>query len=250
MNNDMFETKMRSFEYFHSLKLLPETYTIIRVDGRSFSKFTKSENFSKPFDSRFHNFMVETTKALMLELEGLYAYTESDEISILFPIDNWNLFDKSVEKLVSISASIASSNFSYISNKIVSFDSRLCSLANKSLVVDYFNWRQADATRCALNGWSYWTLRKLGNSARKATSMLDKQTREFKNELLFSNGINFNDTPTWQRRGTGIYWENYEKKGYNPITEKEVVTTRRRLKVDENLPIKEDYSRFIQDILR
>jgi len=248
MNNDQFESKMRSLEYFHNLRLLPETYTVIRVDGRSFSNFTYNSKFDKPFDLTFHSWMIETTKALITDLDGLYAFTESDEISILFPL-NWNLFDRSVEKLVSISASIASSNFTHLSGSIVSFDSRLISLANKSQVIDYFLWRQADAARCALNGYSYWTLRNLGHSARKATSILDKQTREFKNKLLFSNGINFNDVPSWQRRGTGIYWETYDKTGYNPITQEEVLTTRRRLKVDEDLPMKEDYGKFLESLI-
>lgn len=249
MNNDLFESKMRSLEYFHNLRLLLKTNTVIRVDGRSFSNFTYNSKFDKPFDLTFHSWMIETTKALVNELGGLYGYTESDEISILFPTD-WDLFDRSVEKLVSISASIASSTFTFLSSSIVSFDSRLISLANKSQVIDYFLWRQSDATRCALNGYSYWTLRSLGNSARKATSILDGKTREFKNELLFENGINFNEVPTWQRRGTGIYWETYEKRGYNPLTKEEVLTERRRLKVDEDLPMKDDYGVFIEKLLR
>ena len=247
MNNDTFEAKMRSLEYFHNLKLLSETYTVIRVDGRSFSNFTSSDKFDKPFDLTFHSWMVETTKALVNELGGIYGYTESDEISILFPPD-WDLFNRSVEKLVSISASIASSTFTHLSSSIVSFDSRIISLVNKSQVIDYFLWRQADATRCALNGYSYWTLRSLGHSARKATIILDEKTREFKNELLFENGINFNEVPPWQRRGTGIYWETYEKKGYNPLTKEEVLTTRRRLLVDEDLPMKDEYSKFIESL--
>jgi Uncharacterized conserved protein len=257
MNNDAFasteprleESKMRSFEYFHNLRLLPETYTVIRVDGRSFSKFTLDSNFEKPFDIEFHKLMVDTTKALLTELDGIYAFTESDEISILFS-PTWNLFDRSVEKLVSISASIASSTFTSLSSSIVSFDSRLISLVNKSQVVDYFLWRQADATRCALNGYSYWTLRKNGESARKATSKLDKQTISFKNELLFENGINFNEVPSWQRRGTGIYWETYEKKGFNPIIQEEVSAIRRRLKVDEDLPMKDAYGKFIESFFK
>jgi tRNA(His) 5'-end guanylyltransferase len=27
-----------------------------------------------------------------------------------------------------------------------------------------------------------------------------------KNELLFADGISFNEVPVWQRRGTGLYW--------------------------------------------
>lgn len=248
MKNDVFEAKMRSLEYFHNLRLLPETYTVIRLDGRSFSNFTASSKFDKPFDGRFHSMMLDTTKAIVTELGGVYAYTESDEISILFPPE-WDLFDRSVEKLVSVSASIASSNFTYFSNSIVSFDSRIISLVNHQQVIDYFLWRQADATRCALNGYSYWTLRSLGKSPRAATSELDKQTVSFKNELLFENGINFNDVPAWQRRGTGIYWEEYEKVGFNPVTNQEVLTSRRRLKVDEKLPIKEEYGNFINQLI-
>lgn len=41
--------------------------------------------------------MVETAKVLLSELDGIYAYTESDEISVWFPPD-WDLFDRSLEK--------------------------------------------------------------------------------------------------------------------------------------------------------
>ncbi len=79
--------------------------------------------------------------------------------------------------------------------------------------------------------------------------MLDGQSVAFKNELLFQHGINFNELPTWQRRGVGLYWEEYEKQGYNPIQEKEVVTLRRRVKLDEELPMKEAYEEFIYRLL-
>ena len=116
-------------------------------------------------------------------------------------------------------------------------------------MVDYFRWRQADATRCALNGWCYWTLRKAGKSVGKATSTLERQSVAFKNELLFQHGINFNDLPTWQRRGVGLYWEQYEKEGYNPILDKAVVVKRRRIKLDDELPMKNEYGEFIQRLL-
>ncbi|MFY0581846.1 hypothetical protein ACN28S_53015 [Cystobacter fuscus] len=48
------------------------------------------------------------------------------------------------------------------------FDSRVWLGVNEDAVLDYFRWRQADATRCALNGWCYWTLRKEGQSAAQA----------------------------------------------------------------------------------
>lgn len=247
MDRDTFEKQMRSLEYFHSFRILPGAWTVIRVDGRSFSHFTESR-FEKPFDLKFHNLMIQTAKALLEELQGIYAYTESDEISILLP-QNWDLFDRSLEKIVSISASIASANFTHAAQTIVTFDSRVWMAANQSQVVDYFNWRQADATRCALNGWCYWTLRKVGQSVGQATSALEGKSVAFKNELLFEHGINFNNLPIWQRRGTGLYWEIYEKEGFNPIENKTVFTQRRRIKVDEELPMKEAYGEFIAGIL-
>ena len=247
MDNDAFEKQMRSLEYFHSLRILPGAWVIIRLDGRGFSRFTESR-FDKPFDLKFHQLMVQTTKVLLEELHGIYAYTESDEISVLFPT-TWDLFDRSLEKIVSISASIASATFTHAAQTPVNFDSRVWLGVNKSQVVDYFCWRQADATRCALNGWCYWTLRQAGKSVSEATAALEKQPVAFKNELLFQHGINFNDLPTWQRRGVGLYWEEYEKEGYNPIQNQAVVAKRRRIKLDEELPMKEAYTEFILRIV-
>lgn len=247
MESDVFEKQMRALEYFHNLRFLPGVWAVIRVDGRGFSKFTKSR-FDKPFDRKFHDLMVQTATALLTGLHGIYAYTESDEISVLVP-PSWDMFDRVLEKAISISASIASATFTHACQTPVNFDSRVWLGADTSQVVDYFRWRQADATRCTLNGWCYWKLREAGKSAKEATATLDNQTVAFKNELLFQHGINFNNLPTWQRRGTGLYWEAYEKRGYDPIKEKEVVATRRRVKVDEELPMKEAYDRFIQRIL-
>jgi tRNA(His) guanylyltransferase len=111
VDNNAFEKRMRQMEYFHSLRLLPGAWVVIRVDGRGFSRFTQSR-FEKPFDLEFHNLMVQTASALLGELHGIYAYTESDEISVLFH-PNWDLFDRSLEKVISISASIASSTFTH-----------------------------------------------------------------------------------------------------------------------------------------
>jgi tRNA(His) guanylyltransferase len=83
---------------------------VLRLDGRSFSRLTEA-SFQKPFDERFHELMSNTSEALLSDMGGLYAYTESDEISVLFPRD-FDLFDREVEKLVSISAAVAAGTFS------------------------------------------------------------------------------------------------------------------------------------------
>lgn len=60
---------MRALEYYHTLKLLPGTWTVLRVDGRGFSHLT-AEHFEKPFDERFHQGMVTTAQAMREEFQG------------------------------------------------------------------------------------------------------------------------------------------------------------------------------------
>src|ERR1051325_9249696 len=119
-----FEARMRQLGHFHGIRLIPGAWPIIRVDGRSFSRFTESR-FEKPFDPAFRDLMIRAAETLLRELQGIYAYTESDEISLLLPRD-WNLFDRELEKAVSISASVASSAFSLACGSAAHFDSRIC----------------------------------------------------------------------------------------------------------------------------
>jgi hypothetical protein len=74
-------------------------------------------------------------EALLEELHGIYGYTESDEISLLFRRD-WNLFDREVEKLVSISASIASATFTLACQRLAHFDSRIWLGIDHSQVIE------------------------------------------------------------------------------------------------------------------
>jgi tRNA(His) 5'-end guanylyltransferase len=248
MGKQDLEQRMRSLEYFHAVRALPGTWTILRVDGRGFSRLTATR-FAKPFDRRFCDLMVTTAQALFAELHGIYAYTESDEISVLFH-PRWDFFDRKVEKLVSVSAGIASATFTHALGETAHFDSRIWLGVDSSLVVDYFLWRQSDAVMCALNGWSYWIVRRSGKSAKDATEMLHNKSVRFKNELLFQHGVNFNNLPAWQRRGIGLYLEVYEKDGYNPIAHTKVVTMRRRTKIDADLPIRDEYRNLLNKILK
>jgi tRNA(His) 5'-end guanylyltransferase len=70
-----------------------------------------------------------------------------------------------------------------------------------------------------------------------------------KNEMLFQWGINYNDLPKWQKRGIGFYYEIVEKKAVNPLTNGEMIVNRRTLKTNWDLPIDEEYSNFVAQIL-
>ena len=89
MKFDDLDKKMRVFETSADLCVLPGMFMVARLDGRSFTRLTKEVcQFEAPFDERFRDLMVATTESLMTcGFRVLYAYTESDEISLLFDPD-------------------------------------------------------------------------------------------------------------------------------------------------------------------
>lgn len=242
------EDKMRKFECYHSDRVLPNTWIVIRVDGKGFSKLTENNNFTKPFSNTFSDYMVKTATTLFDEFDAIYAFTEHDEISILLRFDA-DLYDRRVEKLATVSAGITSAAFTKYSNILGAFDSRIIVLPQFQDVIDYFQWRQNDAARCSINSYCYWTARNLDElSVGQATKLFERQTNAFKNEYLFSHDINFNDLPTWQRRGTGIYRCEYIKEGYNPIKNESILVSRKKPFIDRELPMKSDYGDFIENL--
>ena len=178
----------------------------------------------------------------------IYGYTQSDEISLLFhPQEDG--FGRKMRKYLSILAGEASAFFTRAFGDMGCFDARLSLLPTADLVVDYFRWRNEDAHRNALNAHCYWLLRKEGLSANEATQRLVGITTSEKNQLLFQRSLNFDQLPLWQKRGVGLYHGNREKHGMNPKTGKTTTTTRRCLEVNMHLPMKEEYSRFVRQLI-
>ena len=250
MKFDDLDTKMRCYEQSIDQHVLSDMYLVARLDGRSFSRLTKEIcDFEVPFDERFRDIMVNTVKVLMdCGFRVVYGFTESDEISLLFHKDE-DTFGRKVRKFNSILAGTASAAFSLQLGQVAALDCRLVPLPNLERVQDYFLWRQEDAHRNALNAHCYWMLRKEGMSVKDATEMLEGKSVSFKNELLFSRGINFDKLPSWQKRGIGVHWGDVEKTGYNPITKQVVETIRKALTVDYELPIGEEYAKYVISFL-
>ncbi|MDR2920823.1 MAG: hypothetical protein LBV72_15860 [Tannerella sp.] len=250
MNFDELDKKMRIYETIHDLCVPPEMYIVARIDGRGFTKLTKEKiPFEVPFDVRFRDYMIETTKHLMnCGFKIIYGYTQSDEISLLFYLND-NGFSRKIRKLNSVLAGEASAKFSVLLGQPAAFDCRISELPNPDLVIDYFRWRSEDAHRNSLNAHCYWLLRKSGLSKTEATKKISGISIADKNELLFSHNINYNDLPSWQKRGVGIFYKTVEKEGLNRKTKEKIIYTRNQLHVEYELPQKEQYDHLLDHII-
>lgn len=113
--NDSIGTRMK--EYYEAVpktKLMRRTPVALRIDGKSFHTFTRG--FQKPFDMILMKSMQETMKYLCKNIQGcVFGYTQSDEITLILidyqtlATDAW--FDYEVQKLCSVSASMATMAF-------------------------------------------------------------------------------------------------------------------------------------------
>lgn len=251
MSADDLETRMRRFEAADDAAAMPGVFLVLRADGRNFTRLTKDQHrFEAPFDERFRDAMVAATRRLFeCGLRTVFGYTESDELSILLHKDDAP-FDRKLRKLNSVVASEVSATFSLALSLPAAFDCRVIPLPSGRDVVDYFRWRMADATRNALSGWAYWTLRREGLSSKQATARLDGLATAAKNELLFQRGINFNDLPAWQRRGVGVRWTSERRVGVDKRTNTPVEATGRALLTELELPMKAAAISYLEDRVR
>ncbi|MFZ4538416.1 tRNA(His) guanylyltransferase Thg1 family protein [Propionivibrio sp.] len=250
MRFDDIDARMRVFETNHDHCVLPGLYIVARIDGRSFTRLTRERHpFEAPYDPRFRDLMLETVQHLMnCGFQAIYAYTQSDEISILFH-PNESSFSRKERKFISILAGEASARFSLSLGDVAAFDARISLLPSQNLVIDYFRWRMEDASRNCLNGHCYWSLREEGISAGDATQQLKGMSNPQKHDLIFARGKNFNDLPSWQKRGSGVYWQEVSVSGVNPMTGQEKNTARRSLVTDIELPLGEPYEDLLASIL-
>lgn len=179
--------KQREAE-LRTLDIIPATsHYIIRVDGRSFSKFTKA--FAKPFDGLIVQAMTDAATAVCADLKCTFAYTESDEITFVFkskPTDGYqHVFGGKVAKLLSTCAALTSVAFyKAISTACPAldlgmphFDARLVDVIDRQLsdsrLMRAVVWRQNDAIRnsismVAQSMFSHSQLQGVGSAAKLA----------------------------------------------------------------------------------
>lgn len=158
---DEFGNRMKAYEKAENpAQFGPGDYVAARIDGRTFSKFTKS--FNKPFDPSLMRAMRETTRYLIEKTNAVIGYTQSDEITLLWkvPDEGEMLFNGKKSKLTSVLASMATIKFAsslidqkfleIVRTKLPHFDCRVWKLPNAMEATNVLLWRAQDARRNAV----------------------------------------------------------------------------------------------------
>ena len=186
---------MKALEREWTLTLPAHGYKILRLDGRSFSRWTK-KHCKKPFDANFSDAMNWTAQELCEEIQGTrFAYVQSDEISVLVTDlgekeQQW--FGGDVSKTCSVSASVATNAFNLWFDErnrdgvegCAQFDARVFALPDRLAVEKYFLWRQADAYR---NAVSMLASHHFSPKQLHGKSVYDRLTMLAKKEIYIAN---------------------------------------------------------------
>ncbi len=239
MKKDSLGDRMKNnYENRSQLNLPRRTYTVIRLDGKAFHSYTRG--LVRPYDTNLMEDMDETAKYLCENIQGCkFAYVQSDEITLVLTdfdtiqTDAW--FDGNVQKIVSVSASMATAKFnqlrlqrsmikdfeSMVSSQKVSdlesdwhqakaqpqvgklafFDSRVFVIPDMHEVVNMLIWRQQDATRNSI---------QMAAQSMFSHSELQGVNCSLLQEKMFSQrGVNWNDYPDGFKRGRCVLKKSY-----------------------------------------
>ena len=237
--NDSLGDRMKlNYENRSKTYLTRRTPVIIRLDGCHFHTFTRG--FAKPFDKRLMEAMQETTLELCKNIQGcVLGYTQSDEITLILvdykALDTDAWFDYSVQKLCSVSASLATMYFNRIFRKKVQefsnehykamtdvktygeeltksiqnllshynhavetgalFDARAFNIP-VSEVTNCVLWRQQDATRNSISS--------LAQAYFSPKQLHGKNTSQMQDMLMDNYGINWNNLSVSEKRGSCV----------------------------------------------
>lgn len=228
--HDDLGVRMKTFyEQIPKTKLMRRCPVAIRIDGKAFHTFTRG--FQKPFDEVLIKSMQGTMKYLCENIQGcVLGYTQSDEITLILvdykKLTSSAFFDYEVQKLCSIAASMATMAFNKFFEKYVDeyrfskwdgvsnyedgtwgyiqtllnavdkgamFDAR-CFNIPKEEVTNLVYWRQDDASRNSIQ--------MVGQANFSHKELHKKSRNDIQDMLMTQKGINWNDFPTYQKRGS------------------------------------------------
>jgi len=251
MSNDSLGDRQKGYEDAFRHHLPMRMPVMLRVDGKAFHSYLKE--VKTPFHKGIVDCMNETAKYLCEHIQGAQiAFIQSDEISILInnykELNSQAWFQNNIQKMVSVSASMASVIFTMNSDKIwgddsidggdgypiylplrkpAFFDARAWVLPKED-VCNAFLWRQQDATRNSVQ--------MLARSLYSHKECNNKNNSELQ-EMCFQKGINWNNCPTSQKRGRCVVKKTAMKEGRNPKNGNVFIAPRSEWIVDNEIPV-------------
>ena len=258
--------RMKRYEAVSKTTLVTRMPVILRIDGKAFHTLTRG--FQKPFDRVLNLSMMETMRFLCKNIQGcVLGYTQSDEITLVL-VDYKKLtsnpwFDYEVQKMCSVGASMATVGFNNAFARRVEefsihgggsplydrylnaledgamFDCRAFNVPREEVTNNIY-WRQLDASRNSIQ--------MLGQVHFAHKELQNKSCNEIQDMLMTRKGINWNNLPAYQKRGSCCvkrkYFEEQEEDG------KLVKVERSHWEVDVNIPIfKGDGREYIEQLL-
>ncbi|HEU0031972.1 MAG TPA: tRNA(His) guanylyltransferase Thg1 family protein [Kofleriaceae bacterium] len=213
MANDGLGDRCKSFEQAEAnrraIRGLP---LLARLDGRAFHRFTR--DLRRPYDAGMSTAMIETTRYLVQETIALVGYTQSDEITLAWYEPSQSAaeyaFDGRFQKLASVLAGMASARFCQLvathlpakASETPHFDCRVWQVPTLQDAADVFVWREDDATKNSIT---------MAATAHYSDAELDGKHSGEKQELLFAKGVNWNDFPSFFKRGTYVQRRAFER---------------------------------------
>lgn len=207
--------RMKLYEASTESRIIPRLPVIVRLDGRSFSRFTKG--MERPFDAKLRQAMIEVTKYLIEQSHAKIGYTQSDEITLVLYSENIKagsiFFDGRVQKLASNFASMASTKFLLEMQKhfpekvdgaktLPSFDARVFPVPSMTEAANNLVWRCQDASKNSVSMVAQY------HFSHKSLQGLSSEEMQYK--LLTEKGVSWNDFSSNEKQGTFVRKENID----------------------------------------
>ena len=187
---DLFGDRMKGYERVETSRKFDQFKPVYaRIDGRSFSRFTK--DMKRPWDDRMIKIMQDVTSYLVEETHAIVGYTQSDEISLLWLVQNQEsqmFFNAKVQKLCSVLAGMASSKFTLgvyeefgieKASKVPHFDARVFQLPSEVEATNAILWRYLDAMKNSVSMYArhFYSSKMLqGKDQRKMIEMISQKS--------------------------------------------------------------------------
>jgi tRNA(His) 5'-end guanylyltransferase len=201
--------RMKEYERVETSRRLDPTLPIYaRVDGRSFSRFTRG--MQRPFDPAMTAAMIETTRYLVETTHARIGYTQSDEISLVFLAESTNsdvFFSGKVQKMASVLASMAAAKFASVcpsgyEGRLPHFDCRVFQLPSRDEAANALVWRALDARKNAVSMLAQTHFSHKALHGQGQADML---------QMLSGIGVEFENFPAAFRQGTFLRRETAER---------------------------------------